>query len=97
MVAGLETQPAEVTPVEPSSADSSDQSAKGTPKQRKRLQIEMSEVAFQRLSELVDESGAESIAQFTRKAIQLYARVLEEKKAGFELYFSKGVKQVEVL
>jgi hypothetical protein len=64
---------------------------------RKRLQIDLSDVAFQRLTDLVDESGAESVAEFSRRALQFYAFFLEHRRRGYRLMLAHDVKDFEVL
>jgi len=71
--------------------------ARGAEPKRKRLQLELSDVALRRLNELVEDSGCGTLVQFARTALSFYAHVLEQQKEGYRLQFVKDAKQVEFL
>ena len=64
---------------------------------RKRLQLEMSEVALQQLNVLVQNSGCDSLAEFGRRALRFYALVLDYKQRGYSMQFVKDAQIVDAL
>jgi hypothetical protein len=64
---------------------------------RKRLQLEMSEVALQQLNTLVQSSGCDSLAEFGRRALRFYALVLDYKQRGYSMQFVKDAQIVDAL
>jgi len=73
-----------------------DESA-ASPRSRKRLQLEMSELALQQLNVLVQNSGCDSLAEFGRRALRFYALVLDYKQRGYSMQFVKDAQIVDAL
>lgn len=76
-----------------------DESAQGfmSRLRRRRLQLDLSDAAYDQLTRLIAESGAGSAAEFGRRAIQFYAFFLEHRRKGYQLVMAKDLKMFEVL
>ena len=53
---------------------------------KKRLQIDMSEDAFNRLEKLRDKSGSQTNTEVCRKSLRLFDTIINYEKDGFTLY-----------
>lgn len=68
-------------------------------KTRRRLQLDLTEKAFERLNQIRSISGFESYAEVVRTALRLYGWFLDQHRNGWRLQLVKGthIKDVELL
>ena len=66
---------------------------------RRRLQLDFSSEAYNKLQEIKTASDSKSNAEVIRNALRLYAWVLEQRAKNFDLQLVKGgvIKEVEIL
>lgn len=68
--------------------------AKSSPKQRKRLNLDLSPEAYELLQKLSDESG-KNMADVLRTGLALYGIASEEKEKGHSLSISQDDKIIK--
>jgi hypothetical protein len=66
---------------------------------RRRLQLDFSPEAFERLALIRKKAGTNSNAELVRNALRLYDWYLDQKQEGYKLQLVKGseAKQVEIV
>lgn len=70
---------------------------KGEKKQTKRLELNLSPEAVERLDALTKEEGARSNAEVLRRSLQLYEFLINEKSRGNEILLNREGKEIELV
>ena len=63
---------------------------------RKRIQFDLGQVAFEQLEEFKKSIETRTIAEVCRNAMALYKWMVAKHKEGYKLYVSKGPHQVRI-
>lgn len=66
---------------------------------RKRIQLDFSENAFEKLEELREMAACDSVAETVRNALRLYSWFLDQRAKGWRLQLSREnvIREVELL
>jgi hypothetical protein len=63
---------------------------------KKRIQFDFTDKAFDRLKELRDKNKAKSMAEIVRNALRIYDFLLEMKTEGYEVKLHKGEEAIKL-